>query len=42
VENPNGVEKGIKEITLNGKPMEGTLLPIFQNGTTNEITVTMG
>ncbi|MCL2499895.1 MAG: glycosyl transferase [Defluviitaleaceae bacterium] len=42
VENPSGVEKGVKEIILNGKPLEGTLLPIFQNGTTNEITVMMG
>ncbi|MGE5351883.1 MAG: GH36-type glycosyl hydrolase domain-containing protein, partial [Acidobacteriota bacterium] len=39
--NPDGVEKGVKCISLNGKPLEGPI-PIQAPGTENEIEVTMG
>ncbi|MGE5681208.1 MAG: GH36-type glycosyl hydrolase domain-containing protein [Bacillota bacterium] len=41
VKNPNGVEKGIKCISLNGVPV-GTVIPIQPEGTENEIEVIMG
>jgi cellobiose phosphorylase len=42
VENPDGVEKGVREITINGKPHEGTLLPIFNDGKAYDVKVRMG
>jgi cellobiose phosphorylase len=42
VENPNGVEKGVKEISLNGNKIEGTLLPVLNDGKTHNIVVLMG
>jgi N,N'-diacetylchitobiose phosphorylase len=41
VQNPDGVEKGVKCITLNGKTIEGPI-PVQPEGTENEIEVTMG
>lgn len=40
VENPNGVEKGVKELRLNGVPVEK--IPAQAPGTTAEIQVIMG
>jgi cellobiose phosphorylase len=42
VENPAGAEKGVREIILDGKPLAGTLLPIFDDGKAHEIKVVMG
>jgi N,N'-diacetylchitobiose phosphorylase len=41
VKNPNGVEKGVKFIIVNGNPIEGAI-PIQKAGTTNKIEVVMG
>jgi N,N'-diacetylchitobiose phosphorylase len=41
VENPNGVGKGIKSITLNGQIVD-PVLPIQKAGTENEVLVVMG
>jgi cellobiose phosphorylase len=41
VENPNRSEKGVSTVTIDGKPHEGNLLPIFPAGETHEIVVTM-
>ncbi|HID07721.1 MAG TPA: N,N'-diacetylchitobiose phosphorylase, partial [Armatimonadetes bacterium] len=41
VTNPNGVEKGVKSITLNGKDV-GKIVPIQKPGTANLVEVVMG
>ena len=41
VKNPNGVQKGIKDIRLNSKSIKGSI-PLQQAGTTNEVIVEMG
>ncbi len=41
VENPSGVEKGVKSITLNGVPCEG-LVPVRPAGSDNLVHVVMG
>ncbi len=42
VTNPSGVQKGIKQILLNGRPIEGNLIPIDQMRKTNDVQVVMG
>lgn len=41
VENPQGVQKGVKAITFNGQPIQGTI-PVQQEGSVNEVLVIMG
>lgn len=41
VQNPDGVEKGVKSILLNGAPVDGAV-PQQAEGTINEVVVTMG
>ncbi len=41
VKNPNGVQKGVKSVTLNGKPIQGPV-PLQKAGTENEVVVEMG
>lgn len=42
VKNPSGVEKGVKSMTVNGKPVDGCIVPI-ENGTKEyNVEVTMG
>lgn len=41
VRNPHGVEKGIRTMTLNGEPIEGSI-PQQRPGTSHTIIVTMG
>ncbi|WP_318491527.1 GH36-type glycosyl hydrolase domain-containing protein [Photobacterium leiognathi] len=41
VENPNGVSKGVKSITLNGETVEGAIAPQAE-GSVNTVTVVMG
>ncbi|MEN8192667.1 MAG: N,N'-diacetylchitobiose phosphorylase [Bacteroidota bacterium] len=41
VENPNGVEKGVKSIMVNGKSVDG-IIPIMESESINEIRVVMG
>jgi cellobiose phosphorylase len=42
VKNPNHVSKGIKQITVNGKAIQGTVVPILEVGKTHEVEVIMG
>lgn len=42
VQNPDRVEKGIKEVVLNGKKLEGTSVPRQPEGSENEVLVIMG
>ena len=42
VKNPDGVSKGVKSVTVDGKSVDGNLLPVFEQGTTHEVEVIMG
>lgn len=42
VTNPAGVQKGIKQVTLNGRPIEGNLVPVALLKTNNDVLVEMG
>lgn len=42
VENPNGVFKGVSSVTLDGKKIEGNVLPAFGDGKEHNVTVVMG
>jgi len=46
VDNSAGVEKGVKSVALDGKPLnataDGALLPVLGDGKTHEVTVVMG
>jgi cellobiose phosphorylase len=41
VENPNGVEKGVREITVDGAKIDGRIIPAFKSGR-HAVRVTMG
>lgn len=41
VSNPSGLSKGVKSITLNGKKIEGNLVPMQPAGSTNVVEVTL-
>jgi N,N'-diacetylchitobiose phosphorylase len=41
VKNPQGIQKGVKSICLNGKPVKGEI-PIQKAGTVNEVIIEMG
>jgi cellobiose phosphorylase len=40
--NPDGVEHGIKHMTLDGNLIQGNLLPVLSDGQTHEVEVLMG
>jgi cellobiose phosphorylase len=42
VENPKGVEKGVKELYVDGKPVVGNLIRPFGDGKTHKVRVLMG
>jgi cellobiose phosphorylase len=42
VSNPSGVSKGIKSITIDGKAVEGNVLPILPKGTDAQVEVVLG
>jgi len=42
VRNPDGAQKGVRRIEVDGKPIEGTLLPPYKDGATYRVTVVMG
>jgi cellobiose phosphorylase len=42
VRNPEGVQSGVKSITLNGGVVEGNVLPLCEAGTVNVVKVVMG
>jgi len=42
VENPKGVQMGVKSISVDGEIVDDTLLPIFDSGSTHKVRVVMG
>ena len=42
VENPNGVCKGVKKMTVDGKAVDGNLVPLAKAGSTVTVHVTLG
>jgi len=42
VENPNGVSKGVKEISVDGNLQSSNVVPIFQDGKEHSVFITMG
>ncbi len=42
VKNPGGVCKGVKSMTLNGEPVNGSLLPADRLKKTNKVEVVLG
>ena len=42
VENPDGAEKGVRSVLLDGKPIEGNVLPVQSVGKTVSVLVRMG
>ena len=42
IKNSGGVQKGVKKITVNGKEIDGNIIPIAQILDTNEVLVTLG
>jgi len=42
VRNPDHVERGVKTIRVDGKKIDGNLLPIFGDGKEHRVTVTLG
>ena len=42
INKPRGICKGVKRLSVDGKPVEGTLVPAFDDGGTHSIVVEMG
>ncbi len=42
VENPGGIQKGVKRVTVNGEAIEGNLIPVALMQSENSVEVTMG
>ncbi|KPK64928.1 MAG: hypothetical protein AMK73_04480 [Planctomycetes bacterium SM23_32] len=42
VSNPDGVMKGVRSVTLDGKPIEGNVLPALGDGQVHRVEVVMG
>jgi cellobiose phosphorylase len=42
VENPDGVQKGVRQVELNGEVIEGDLIPAARMKDENQVVVTMG
>jgi len=42
VKNPNNVSKGIKKISIEGKEIEGSIVPVLEKGKSYQIDVLMG
>lgn len=42
IKNPNHVCKGVKQVIVNGAPIEGSIIPILEAGKTHAIEVIMG
>jgi len=42
IKNPDGVNKGIREITVGGKLIAGKVVSIFEDGKIHEVNVVMG
>ena len=42
IENPNGVEKGVRELYVDGRKLEGNLIVPFGDGKKHKVKVVMG
>ncbi|MCK4746043.1 MAG: hypothetical protein KAT15_03370, partial [Bacteroidales bacterium] len=42
VSNPSHVSAGVKELLLNGKQLEGNVVPICKEGSVNQVEVVLG
>ena len=42
IENPSHVCRGVKQVTVDGQAIEGNVLPVFADGKTHQVTVTLG
>jgi cellobiose phosphorylase len=42
VENPDHVEKGVKSVSVDGEGIEGSLVPVFNDGKEHKVIVVMG
>ncbi|MBO4836118.1 MAG: glycosyl transferase, partial [Clostridia bacterium] len=42
IRNPDHVCRGVKSVTVDGKPVSGSLLPLFGDGQTHRATVDLG
>ena len=42
VQNPAGVQKGVKKLVLNGRKLDGNFIPVGELAAENEVTVQMG
>ncbi len=42
VQNPDHVSKGVKSLLVDGRPVEGTIVPIFVDGQTHQVEVVLG
>lgn len=40
--NPNHVSKGVKEVIIDGKAIEGAVIPVLEEGNNYDVVVTMG
>ena len=42
ISNPDHVEKGVKIVTVDGKTIDGNVLPVFNDGKEHQVEVVMG
>jgi cellobiose phosphorylase len=42
VKNPDHVQKGVKSVTVDGKPIQGNIIPVFEDGKEHQVEVIMG
>ena len=42
VQNPAGICKGVRQLIVDGKKIDGNIIPLFKVGTMHEVTVVMG
>jgi cellobiose phosphorylase len=42
VENPNNVNRGIRQVLMDGNPLPDNLIPMVQDGRQHEVQVVMG
>ena len=42
VKNPNHVSKGVKSLVVDGKEVEGNVIPMFNDGKKHSVVATMG
>jgi cellobiose phosphorylase len=42
IRNPDGVQKGVRSVTVDGEAIEGNVMPVFPEGTSHRVEVVMG